>query len=366
MGGRLRDIDRRVDDRIDPRHALGHTYSMTNSAYAQAGVDIEAMDLALRAAKRSIRSTTTRGVLSDVGTFGGLHISPGKQSLIVSSIDGVGTKLMVANLTGIHHTIGRCLVNHCTNDILTQGATPLFFLDYLGTAHLDPKVFTAVVRGLAAGCKENGCALIGGETAEMPGLYPEGEYDLVGTIVGSVKRKNVITGEKIRVGDVLIGLPSSGLHTNGYSLARKVIFEQAKLSVDDTLPGTRRTVGRVLLDVHKSYLGPVTKLMKVVKVRGLAHITGGGLVDNLPRVLPRGCGAAIDRKSWKVPKVFQFIQEAGRIDPDEMYRVFNMGIGMVVVVRPRDVNLALDTLRLAKERPIVIGEIKRGRRTAAL
>jgi phosphoribosylformylglycinamidine cyclo-ligase len=332
------------------------------SSYRRAGVDIDAMDRALKAAKETIRSTTTPGVVSDVGSFGGLHVSPGSASLLVSSIDGVGTKLAVAKLTGVHNTIGRDLVNHCVNDILTQGARPLFFLDYLGTSTLDPSLFAEVIKGLAAGCRENGCALIGGETAEMPGLYPVGEYDLVGAIVGAVARDAVITGEKIKPGDVLIGLPSSGLHTNGYSLARKVLFKTAGLRVTSILPGTRRRVGRILLDVHRSYLKPVTALRKHVKVRGLAHITGGGLIDNVPRILPRKCSAVIDCATWTVPKVFQFIQKAGRIDPEEMYRVFNMGIGMVVVVRKRDATLALETLGLAGESPHLIGEVKSGPR----
>lgn len=336
------------------------------SAYAKAGVDIDVMDKALHAAKQIIRSTATRGMVDEGGSFGGVHVSPGKQALLVSSIDGVGTKLSVAHMANNHRTVGHDLVNHCVNDILTKGAKPLFFLDYLGTSKLDPKVFTDVIKGLAAGCRENGCVLIGGETAEMPGLYPPGEYDLVGTVVGSVERKDVISGRGIRPGNALIGLLSSGLHTNGYSLARKVIFDQAGLNMDDKLPGTRRTVRRILLDVHRSYLVPVTELVKVVKVRGLAHITGGGLIDNLPRILPKNCFASIDPAMWKVPAVFEFIQLAGGIDPREMFRVFNMGIGMVVAVSKKDATLSMEILSQAGESPRLIGEVKAGPRRVTL
>ncbi|MBU0676733.1 MAG: phosphoribosylformylglycinamidine cyclo-ligase [Verrucomicrobia bacterium] len=325
------------------------------SAYAEAGVDIDMMDNALRRAKKQILSTVTKGVASEVGSFGGLFEAPGKDALLVSSIDGVGTKLKVASMAGCHDTVGQDLVNHCTNDILVQGARPLFFLDYIGAAKLDPGIFGDVVKGLAKACRANGCALLGGETAEMPGLYPEGEYDLVGTIIGAVEKKNVITGDKIRKGDVLIGLPSTGLHTNGFSLARKVIFEKAGLNIDDVLPGTKKTVADILLAVHRSYLKPVRKLMAKVKVRGMAHITGGGLVDNIPRILPKGLGVGIDRSTWKTPPVFDFMREAGKIDREEMYRVFNMGIGMVVIVREKDAADAVEILKNAKAGPKIIG-----------
>lgn len=332
------------------------------SAYAEAGVDIDVMMNALKQAKKRITATATPAVLGGVGSFGGLHKSPGSKHVLVSSIDGVGTKLKVADLAGKHDTVGQCLVNHCTNDILVQGAHPLFFMDYLGTAQLDPKVFSDVVKGLSKACKENGCALIGGETAEMPGLYPQGEYDLVGAIVGTVERKKLITGDSIKAGDVLIGLPSSGLHTNGYSLARRVIFETLGLGVDDVLPGTRTKVSTALLAVHKSYLKPVSAVMAKIKVHGMAHITGGGLTDNLPRILPAKCKAVIDRSAWKVPALFDLIREAGGIDEDEMYRVFNMGIGMVVIVRPGKVDEALQILRKAGEKPVAIGNIQTGRK----
>ena len=330
------------------------------SAYAEAGVDIDVMMGALDRAKRMIRGTAIPGVASDVGSFGGLFRIPGTRSLFVTSIDGVGTKLKVAHLAGIHDTVGQDLVNHCVNDILTLGARPLFFLDYLGTARLDSLVFEQVIAGLCQACRKNGCAVLGGETAEMPGLYPDGEYDLVGTIVGTVDRGELITGKQIRGGQIIIGLPSSGLHTNGYSLARKVIFERAGLTVTDTLPGTRTTVAKALLAVHKTYLKPVQALRKKVRVTGLAHITGGGITDNLPRIFPEGIGAEIDRSAWRVPKLFQFIEETGGVDRDEMYRVFNMGLGMLVVVPRNAADLALKTLHAHGEKASIVGRTVRG------
>ena len=330
------------------------------SAYAAAGVDIDEMMTGLAAAKRMIQRTATRGVVGGVGAFGGLFRSPGRESLLVASMDGVGTKLKVAAMAGRHDTVGRDLVNHCVNDILVQGAEPLFFMDYLGAARLTAAVFRDVIKGFARACRENGCALLGGETAEMPGLYPEGEYDLVGTIVGAVKRTDVIDGERIRPGDRVIGLASSGLHTNGYSLARKVLFEQAGLSLTDTLPGTRRRVGELLLAVHRSYLKPVRKVMREVKISGMAHITGGGLIDNVPRVLPPRMTAAIDCNTWRVPPLFRFLQEAGGVDEDEMYRVFNMGIGYTLIVRERDAERALRILKAQRCKAMAIGAIERG------
>jgi phosphoribosylformylglycinamidine cyclo-ligase len=325
------------------------------SAYAEAGVDIDVMMNALKRSKKNVESTFTAGVQSKLGTFGGLFKSPGRDQVLVSSIDGVGTKLKVAQMAGRHDTVGQDLVNHCVNDILVQGARPLFFMDYIGAAELDPKVFENVVKGLCKACRENGCALLGGETAEMPGLYPKGEYDLVGTIVGVVDKKRLVTGRNIRSGQVLIGLKTNGLQTNGYSLARKVIFEKAKLTVNDLLPGTRKTVGSALLAVHPSFQHPVQKLMDSVKVLGMAHITGGGLLDNVPRMLPDGYGALIDRSTWKVPQVFQFMQEAGKIDREEMYRVFNMGIGFVLCVPAKEADKAMDILRKQKAKPVIIG-----------
>ncbi|MBN1557498.1 MAG: phosphoribosylformylglycinamidine cyclo-ligase [Lentisphaerae bacterium] len=294
------------------------------------------MNQVLRAVKQRVRNTFTAGVRGDIGAFGGLFDAPGRDSLLVASTDGVGTKLKVAALAGRHDTVGRDLVNHCVNDILVQGARPLFFLDYLGTARLEGPVFRDIVTGLCRACRANGCALLGGETAEMPGLYPRGEYDLVGTIVGTVRRRDLVTGASIRPGDVILGLPSSGLHTNGYSLARRVVFDQAGLDVSDRFPGTRRRVADVLLAVHRSYLKPVAPLLGDRAVRGMAHITGGGFPDNIARILPGGTAAVIDRSAWRVPPVFRFIRDRGRIAADEMYRVFNMGIGFVLVVRPAD------------------------------
>jgi phosphoribosylformylglycinamidine cyclo-ligase len=330
------------------------------SAYAQAGVDIDVMMNSLTRIKKNVKTTNTPGVVSEIGSFGGLFKSPGKDFLIVASADGVGTKLKVAHMAGKHSTIGQCLINHCTNDILVQGATPLFFLDYLGAAALEPKVFEDAVAGLCKACRENGCALLGGETAEMPGLYPKGEYDLVGTIVGQVEKKKVITGQSIRKGDVLIGLPSTGLHTNGYSLARKVIFETAKKKLSDLVPGTKTPFEKALLAVHKSYLHPVVALMKKVKVHGMAHITGGGLVDNVPRILPDNVDAVFDRSTWKTPAIYEFIEEAGNVDHEEMYRVFNMGIGYVIFVRAKDADATMELLKKQKARPEIIGRVEKG------
>ena len=332
-----------------------------SSAYAAAGVDIDTKMNALRRAKKAIEATFTSGVVGELGSFGGLFKSPGADMLLVASADGVGTKLKVAAMTGRHDTVGQDIVNHCVNDILVQGARPLFFLDYIGASRLDPAQLADIIRGLCIACRENGCALLGGETAEMPGLYPAGEYDLVGTIVGAVPRRDVISGAEIRAGDVLIGLPSSGLHTNGYSLARRVVFETAGLKPADPLPGADMTVADALLAVHRSYLKPIMALRRKIRIHGLAHITGGGFPDNVPRILPKGLTAVFDRAAWAVPPVFEFIARAGKIARDEMYRVFNMGIGMVVVVRPADVTSSLRILRAAGECPVPIGNIQKGR-----
>jgi len=336
------------------------------SAYAEAGVNIDAKMTALRRAKRLIENTFTPGVVGELGSFGGLFHSPGRDSLLVASADGVGTKLKVAHMAECHTTVGQDIVNHCVNDILVQGADPLFFLDYIGSSRLDPKILSDILQGLCKACRQNGCALLGGETAEMPGLYPEGEYDLVGTIVGSVRKRDVITGSTIRAGDCLIGLTSSGLHTNGFSLARKVIFETARLHIHDPLPGSKRSIAETLLAVHRSYLQPVRALRAIVPIRGLAHITGGGFQDNLPRVLPKGLGAVVDCSAWTVPNLFRFIQNGGHVSTDEMYRVFNMGIGMIVIVRRTDITKAIQTLRDAGEKPIRIGHIEKTARRVQL
>ena len=336
------------------------------SAYAEAGVDIDVMMDSLKRIGQEVKSTNTPGVVSELGSFGGLFKSPGEDALLVSSVDGVGTKLKVAHMAGRHDTVGQDLVNHCVDDILVQGAKPLFFMDYLGAAALEPEVFEAVVGGFCTACKQNGAALLGGETAEMPGLYPPGEYDLVGTIVGTVEREKLITGEQIRKGDVIIGLPSTGLHTNGYSLARKVIFEQAKKTLSDCVPGTETTFEEALLAIHKSYLHPVSAVMDEVEVHGMAHITGGGLYDNVPRVLPANLDAVFDRSTWEVPPIFQFIEEAGGVDHEEMFRVFNMGIAYLLMVAKEDVEQTLEILKAQKQDAVMVGEITDGSKKSVL
>ena len=331
------------------------------SAYAQAGVNIDVKMNAVGSIKQMVAATKTQNVIGNIGAFGGLHRVPaGKDQILVASTDGVGTKLKVAAMMNRHDTVGQDIVNHCVNDILVQGAKPLFFMDYVGTAKVDPAVFKSVVSGLCKACKENKMALLGGETAEMPGLYPVGEYDLVGTIVGSVSRAKLITGKSIRAGDVIIGFPSGGLQTNGYSLARRVIFDLCQYSWQDKLPGTSQTFGDALLAVHKSFLKPVSALMAKVKINGMAHITGGGFPDNIPRVLPKAVNAEIDRASWEVPTIFKFIQNQGKVDRDEMYRVFNMGIGFVVIVAGRDLARAKNILRSNHQPFHVIGVCRKG------
>jgi phosphoribosylformylglycinamidine cyclo-ligase len=308
------------------------------SRYKESGVDIDAANLAKRRIGELVSGTWGPEVLSRVGNFGGLYAMPDdlENPVLVSSVDGVGTKLKVAFMADRHDTVGEDLVNHCIDDILVQGAEPLFFLDYIACGKLRPDVIAGIVKGLSKGCLEGGCALIGGETAEMPGFYAEGEYDLAGCIVGVVERKRIIDGSSIVPGDSLWAFPSSGLHTNGYSLARKVIFEEQGLTVSDTLAGTASTVGEALLAVHRSYLPEVRNLSGMVSVKGLAHITGGGLLENIPRILPDGCAAEIDTTSWKAPPVFEYLEEHGHIGKGEMYRVFNMGVGMVCVIGAED------------------------------
>ena len=306
--------------------------------YRSAGVDVDAGAETVRRIRALARGTFTRGVLSDIGSFGGLFrpdLTGLADPVLVSSADGVGTKLKVAFLAGRHDTVGQDLVNHCVNDILVQGATPLFFLDYLATGRLSPHVTEEVVRGIAAACADNGCALLGGETAEMPGFYAAGEYDLAGFIVGIVDRSRVIDGRRVRPGDRVIGLPSSGLHTNGYALARRIVFDSLGLAVDSEAEGLDGPVGEVLLRPHRSYRRLVSSLLaEGTAVKALAHITGGGLTDNLPRVLPPGAGVEIDRRAWTPPPVFTFLQRHGRLDDEEAFRTFNMGIGFVVVCAP--------------------------------
>ena len=310
-----------------------------------------------------VAATKTQNVIGGIGAFGGLHKVPaGKDMILVASTDGVGTKLKVAAMMKKHDTVGQDIVNHCVNDILVQGAKPLFFMDYVGTAKVDPAQFKQVVAGLCKACKENKMALLGGETAEMPGLYPVGEYDLVGTIVGCVSKRQLITGKSIRAGDVIIGFPSGGLQTNGFSLARKVIFDLCQCSWQDKLPGTNQTFGDALLAVHKSFLKPVAKLLeRKVKISGMAHITGGGFPDNIPRVLPKCCNAEIDRSTWEVPTIFKFIERQGKVDRDEMYRVFNMGIGFVVIIPKSDLKRAANILKAQHQPYSVIGVIRKGK-----
>ena len=333
------------------------------SAYAQAGVDIDVKMSAVGSIKQMVAATKTANVLGNIGAFGGLHKVPkGKDMILVASSDGVGTKLKVAAMMNRHDTVGQDIVNHCVNDILVQGARPLFFMDYVGTAKVDPVQFKSVVSGLCKACKENHMALLGGETAEMPGLYPAGEYDLVGTIVGCVQRNKLITGKSIRAGDVIIGFPSGGLQTNGFSLARRVIFDIGQNSWKDKVPGTDQTFGEALLAVHKSFLRPVAKLLdRKIRITGMAHITGGGFPDNIPRVLPKAVNAEIDRASWEVPTIFKFIQNQGKVDREEMYRVFNMGIGFVVIIPKNQLVKATNILKAQHQPYHVIGVIRKGK-----
>jgi phosphoribosylformylglycinamidine cyclo-ligase len=303
--------------------------------YKASGVDIDAGNDAVRRIRTLARSTFTPGVLSDIGSFGGLfRIEPGRyrEPILVASADGVGTKLKVAFMAGRHDSVGTDLVNHCVNDILVQGAEPIFFLDYLATGRLAPVVAESIVSGMANACRDNNCALLGGETAEMPGFYKDGEYDLAGFIVGVVDRSRLINGRTIAVGDVLVGVPSSGLHTNGYSLARRVVFETLKLNVDSHVRELGQTVGAALLEPHRSYLPFVQPLLESTRIKGMAHITGGGITDNLPRILPHGTAAVVDVSSWTVPPLFTWLRQAGDVPIDDMMRTFNMGIGLIIVV----------------------------------
>ena len=316
------------------------------SDYKSAGVDIDAGNEAVRRIRGLAHSTFTPGVLSDIGSFGGLFRLDREryeEPVLVSSADGVGTKLKLAFMTGRHETVGGDLVNHCVNDILVQGAEPLFFLDYLATGRLLPAVAEQVVGGIARACRENGCALLGGETAEMPGFYADGEYDIAGFIVGVVDRAKIIDGRSIAPGDVLIGLPSTGLHTNGYSLARRVFFDIAGWKPNTFVPELKRSAADALLAPHRSYLPHLRPLLGRGSIKGLAHITGGGITENLPRILPDGCAAEIDTRAWEVPPIFRVLQQRGEIAPAEMFRAFNMGIGMIVACAMRDADRIINT-----------------------
>lgn len=333
--------------------------------YSDAGVDIEAATRATDKIKELARQTFNQRTLSEIGSFGGMFDGafPSLQHpVLVASADGVGTKLKIAFLTGVHNTIGRDLVNHCVNDILVQGARPLFFLDYIATGKLLPEVVAGIVEGVANGCRENGCVLLGGETAEMPDFYSAGEYDVAGFIVGVVDREKTIDGKSIAPGDILLGLPSVGLHTNGYSLARKLFLEVAGYKVDTRLDVLGVTVGESLLQPHMSYLKPLEGLLNSGIVKGLAHITGGGLTDNIPRILPEGTAVEIDKSSWPVLPVFTLMQRIGNVSEAEMYRTFNMGIGMVIVCAPQDAATVKSNLEQRGDSVYQIGRVTRGNR----
>ena len=326
-------------------------------AYARAGVDVDLANRLKRQIHSLVRQTHGPQVLGKIGGFGGLFrakFPAMREPVLIASIDGVGTKLKVAFAMDKHDTVGADLVNHCVNDIAVLGARPLFFLDYIGCEKLEPKVFRQLLRGFSQACRSAGCALIGGETAQMPGMYRKGEYDLAGCIVGVVDRANIIDGSKVKPGDVVLGLASNGLHTNGYSLARKILFEKMRLRPSSPLPGSTSTVGKELLRVHKSYR-PFLARVPSRTIKGLAHITGGGLIDNIPRILPPNCDAIIETKSWPVPRIFQILQQNGNVDPAEMYQVFNMGIGMAVIVAEQHAQRTASILR-GKE----IGLIEQG------
>ena len=333
--------------------------------YADAGVDIERGQRTKQRIKYLAHKTFTRNVLSEIGGFGGLFAVDRKKfrdPVLVSSVDGVGTKLKVAFELNVHHTIGADLVNHCVNDIAVQGAVPLFFMDYFATGKLDPDVAERVVTGIADACRQNGCALIGGETAEMPGFYPPGEYDLAGFIVGMVDRHRIVTGENVAVGDVLIGLPSNGLHTNGYSLARKLLFGIARYSPETYVNELKNKVGSELMRTHKSYWPVVRRLVEAEAVSAMAHITGGGITENLPRVLPKGTAALVERGTWPLQPIFEHLQQIGRIPPEEMLRTFNMGIGMILVVPSKKFKKVQTVLDRAGEKGYTIGRIIKGER----
>jgi phosphoribosylformylglycinamidine cyclo-ligase len=334
-------------------------------SYADAGVDISSGDRSKQRIKMLARKTFNKQVLSEIGGFGGLFaldLEKFPNPVLVSSADGVGTKLKVAFDLNLHHTVGQDLVNHCVNDIAVQGATPLFFLDYLASGKLEEMVLEKVVQGISEACRANGCALIGGETAQMPGFYADGEYDLAGTIIGAVNRDKIITGEQIQAGDVLIGIPSNGLHTNGYSLARKLLFEVARYGPDQYVNELKDKTGAALMRVHRSYLAIIRKLVHAEVVQGMAHITGGGITENLPRIIPKGLGAVVDLASWQPPPLFEHLQQLGNVTQDEMLRTFNMGIGLICVVPAEKVKKAKAVLNRANERHCIIGRITRGER----
>ena len=334
--------------------------------YQSAGVDIDAGNETVRRIRALAKGTFTDGVLSDIGSFGGLFQLPAGYGspVLVASADGVGTKLKLAFMSGRHDTVGVDLVNHCVNDILVQGARPLFFLDYLATGRLAPQVAEQIVGGMAVACRDNGCALLGGETAEMPGFYADGEYDLAGFIVGLVDRDRLVDGRLLVPGDVLIGIPSSGLHTNGYSLARRIVFEKLGMQFDTHVAELATTIGDALLVPHRSYLRMLRPLVERQLVKGMAHITGGGITENLPRILPEGTGATIAREAWEVPAIFRLLQRGGGVAEEEMRRAFNMGLGMIIACDARYQSEALAMLHAGGGQGAgVIGSIVPGQRT---
>ena len=334
--------------------------------YRDAGVDIDAANEAVHRMREHIRSTFTSNVLTDVGSFGGMFslagISTYSDPVLVSSIDGVGTKSKVAALVGRYDSIGRDLVNHCVNDILVQGAQPLFFLDYFATGKLSPSIAVDIVRGLSESCRETGCALIGGETAEMPGIYTNGDFDLAGCVVGLVDRPKIIDGSKIEPGDTVIGVASSGLHTSGYSLARRILLDAGdrSLSLYEPVPMLGRNLAEELLAVHRCYAPAVVPLMSEFDIKGMAHITGGGFYDNIPRILPADCSVTVERRTWPVPPIFTLIQERGQVADPEMFRTFNMGIGLVLIVAAEQAPLLAHRLNSLGESAYIIGNVHRG------
>src|SRR6266516_2184598 len=341
--------------RVEP--SLPKKRRTKKKAYARAGVDIDLGNRLKGQIQSLVRQTHGAQVFGKIGSFGGLFRAnfPGmREPVLVASIDSVGTKVKIAFALNKHDTIGADLVNHCVNDIAVLGARPLFFLDYIGCGKLEPRVFQQLLRGLSHACRSGGCALLGGETAQMPGMYRKGEYDLAGCIIGVVERGSIIDGRKIRPGDVILGLESNGLHTNGYSLAREILFKKMNLKIGSRLPGSATAVGKELLRVHKNYQ-PLLAKIPTGTINGLAHITGGGLIDNLPRILPANCDAVIETRKWRAPRIFQTLQQNGNIDLHEMYQVFNMGIGMVAVVSERDAGRAMRILEAKR-----IGQIVRG------
>jgi phosphoribosylformylglycinamidine cyclo-ligase len=324
--------------------------------YKESGVDISAGEEVVNRIKLLVRSTFNDKVLTDIGLFGGFYdakFEGYEHPILVASTDGVGTKLKIAFITGRHNTVGQCLVNHCVNDILSCGARPLFFLDYFATGKLEPDIATSVIEGFTIACRENGCALIGGETAEMPSLYSDGEYDISGTIVGVVDKHKIVNGKNIQAGDILIGLPSSGLHTNGYSLARAVLLKHFK--ADDFIPELNATLGDALLSIHRSYLHIVEPLIDQQLLSGISHITGGGIIGNTKRIIPNGLNLKIDWDAWTIPMIFGLIQRLGNVPAEEMHSAFNLGIGMILVVSKNNFDSVFGAL--AAQKPVIVGEI---------